>query len=244
MTPVASLRRSALAGCRTTVLVLATVLLAGSATPQARAEAVGPVAPALALGTLPANPPPPVPARLTPNGHGLREGPASVPLELRLPTLGATAEVLSVGITADDVMDAPMGPASDPVWQQAFLYRGSAMPGSPSTAVFAGHISDPLGRPGVFAFIDRLRPGDPIVVHDTRTGLDLRFAVTHSGSYSLEQAAEPAVLRRIYGAGPVAGTRAQPSSDGLAHVTLVTCAGTFRGGTHDHRLVVSATRIV
>jgi hypothetical protein len=80
-------------------------------------------------------------------------------------------------------------------------------------------------------------------VHDTRTGLDVRFAVTSSGSYSLEEAADPAVLRRIYGAGPVAGTRPQPSSDGLAHVTLVTCAGTFRGGTHDHRLVVSATRI-
>ena len=50
------------------------------------------------------------------------------------------------------------------------------------------------------------------------------------------------MLTRIYGAGPVAGTRPQPSADGLAHLTLITCAGTFRNGTHDHRLVVFATR--
>ena len=242
---MASLRSSVRAGCRTTLLVLATALLAGPATPQARpADALEPEAPAVAPPPLPPNPAPAVPAKLTPNGRGLGEGPVAVPLELRLPTLGTSAAVLSVGITPNRVMDAPMGPASDPVWQQAFWYRGSAMPGAPSTAVIAGHISDPLGRPGVFAFIDRLEPGDPIVVHDTRTGLEVRFAVTHAGSYTLEEAAAPAVLRRIYGTGPVAGTRAQPSADGLAHVTLVTCAGTFRNGTHDHRLVVSATRII
>ena len=47
----------------------------------------------------------------------------------------------------------------------------------------------------------------------------------------------------MYGAGPVTGTLPQPSADGLSHLTLVTCTGTFVGGTHDHRLVVSATRI-
>jgi hypothetical protein len=39
------------------------------------------------------------------------------------------------------------------------------------------------------------------------------------------------------------GTGPQPSADGLSHLTLITCAGTFRNGTHDHRLVVYATRI-
>lgn len=91
--------------------------------------------------------------------------------------------------------------------------------------------------------LDSLRPGDLIIVHDTRSGLDVRFAVTSSTTYALAQTTDPAVLREIYGAGPVAGTWAQPSIDGLAHLTLVTCAGTFRNGTHDHRLVVYATRI-
>jgi sortase (surface protein transpeptidase) len=151
--------------------------------------------------------------------------------------------MVGVGMTSKHVMDAPMGAADDPAWQQAFWYRGSAVPGAPSTALVAGHIDDSLGRPAVFADIDRLRPGDPIVVHDTRNGLDVRFSVTGTETYSLDQTTDPAVLTEIYGAGPVAGTGPQPSADGLAHLTLITCAGTFRNGTHDHRLVVYAIRI-
>jgi len=128
------------------------------------------------------------------------------------------------------------------VWQQAFWYRGSAVPGALSTALIAGHISG-AGRPGVFVHIDRLRPGDPIVVRNTRSGLDVRFSVTETKTYPLDQTTDPAVLTRIYGTGPATGTAPQPSDDGLAHLTLITCAGTFRYGTHDHRLVVYATRI-
>ena len=54
--------------------------------------------------------------------------------------------------------------------------------------------------------------------------------------------ATPAVLKQIYGPGPVAGKWAQPSAGGLAHLTLITCSGTFRD-THDHRLVVYASRV-
>jgi sortase (surface protein transpeptidase) len=183
-----------------------------------------------------------VPAALTAEGLGLRVGPVAVPLELEIPSLGVLAPVVGVGITQQNVMDAPMGPAKDPVWQEAFWYRGSAVPGAPSTALIAGHISA-FGRLDVFGHIDRLRPGDLIVVHDTRNGLEVRFAVTDSKTYSLVQTTDPAVLTQIYGVGPVAGTGPQPSADGLAHLTLITCAGSFRNGTHDHRLVVYATRI-
>jgi sortase (surface protein transpeptidase) len=113
-----------------------------------------------------------------------------------------------------------------------------------STALIAGHIDGPRGTEAVFGHIDRLRSGDAIIIHDTRSGLDVRFAVTGSTSFSLDQTADRSVLTRIYGVGPVAGTTPQRSADGLAHLTLVTCAGTFRNGTHDHRLVVFATRIV
>jgi sortase (surface protein transpeptidase) len=169
----------------------------------------------------------------------------AVPLELRIPSLDVRVAVVGVGITRTNVMDAPMGPASAPAWQQAFWYRGSAVPGALSTALIAGHIDDPLGRPGTFAHIDRLRRGDRIVVHDTRTGLDVRYAVTGSTTFPLAQTSDPAVLTRIYGAGPVAGEKPRPSADGLSHLTLVTCAGTFRNrlGTHDERLVVFAVRV-
>jgi hypothetical protein len=191
----------------------------------------------------PTIPDPPFPAALYAKDLDIRAGPVPVPLQLQIPSLAINAGVLGVGVTPTDVMDAPEGPANDPVWQQAFWYRGSAVPGVISTAVIAGHIDGPRGTQAVFGHIDKLRAGDAIIVHDTRSGLDVHFAVTHSTSFTLEEAAGKAVLRQIYGVGPVAGTTPQRAADGLSHLTLVTCAGTFRNGTHDHRLVVFATRV-
>jgi sortase (surface protein transpeptidase) len=203
-----------------------------SALPAERPEAEAPVRPT----------PLAVPADLVDAGLGLRDGPQPVPLELHVPSIGVDAPVVGVGMTSENVMDAPLGPPGDPVWQQAFWYRGSAVPGVASTALLAGHVGGAGGTPGVFGELDQLRVGDAIVVRDVRTGLEMPFAVTESVSYTLEQAAEPAVLNRIYGSGPVAAKWAQPSSDGLAHLSLITCSGTFRDGTHDQRLVVYATR--
>ena len=132
-----------------------------------------------------------VPAGLTDPELGLRAGPVAVPLALELPTLGVNAPVIGVGLTPKNVMDAPTGPAGDPVWQQAFWYRGSAVPGARSTALIAGHIDGPQGAPAVFGHIDALQPGDPIVVRDTRTGRRIRFSVTESQTYPLEPRANP-----------------------------------------------------
>lgn len=235
---MASTSLLARAGSRLTILLIVAVFLAGCGATE-REKASGPlpqVSPATPTTLA-------VPTALTDQGLNLRAGPVAVPLELQMPTLSVSASVMGVGITPGDVMDAPMGPAGDPVWQQAFWYRGSAVPGALSTALIAGHVGGPGGSPAVFAHLDRLRPGDPIVVHDTRTALDVRFSVTESKTYTLDQTADPAVLTQIYGAGPVAATWPQPSADGLSHLTLITCSGTFRNGTHDHRLVIYATRI-
>jgi Sortase domain len=188
---------------------------------------------------------PPVPAPLFPPGLDIRSGPIPVPVRLQIPALHIDAPMLGVGALTNDVMDAPEGPIGDPVWQEAFWYRGSAVPGVASTAVVAGHVDGPRGTAGVFGPIDRLRRGDVVVVRDTRSGLDIRFAVTDTADFTLAQTTDRAVLRRIYGVGPVAGTTPQASADGLAHLTLITCAGTFDTdlGTHDHRLAVFATRV-
>lgn len=233
-------------------MLLTAALLVGAAAARSAVtggseSAAAPVTstpPATAL-TPPPTPGPAVaiPAALVDEGLDLRAGPVPVPLELHVPSIGLRTSVAGVGITSEDVMDAPMGPADDPIWQQVFWYRGSAVPGSPSTALIAGHATGPGGRPGAFARIHDLRPGDPIVVHDSRDGLAVRFSVTESTTYSIDEAGEPTALAKIYGAGPVAGTRPQPSPDGVSRLTLITCAGTFRNGTHDHRLVVYATRV-
>jgi hypothetical protein len=179
---------------------------------------------------------------LAAQGLSLRAGPVAVPLELRIPSLQVSAPVVGVGITAQNVMDAPMGPIDDPVWQQVFWYRGGGIPGASGTATFAGHVDGLRGRPAVFARIDELQPGDPLIVHDTRSGLDVLFLVTETKIYTVQQAAEPSVLTQVYGPGPVAGTGPQPATDGLAHLTLITCAGDFVAGSYDHRLVVYATQ--
>ena len=225
-----------MASSRLTLLLAVTVVLAGCGTAEREKRAADPVPPTAPAVLA-------VPTALTDGALDLRAGPGAVPLELQLPSLDIVAPVVGVGITPTNVMDAPMGPAGDPVWQQAFWYRGSAVPGELSTALIAGHVGGPKGSSAVFANLDRLQPGDPIIARDTRSGTDVRFAVTESKTYSLDEAAEPAVLTRIYGAGPVAASWPQPSDDGLAHLTLITCTGTFRSGTHDHRLVVYATRI-
>jgi hypothetical protein len=187
----------------------------------------------------------PVPARLFAPGLDIRSGPVPIPIQLRIPSLHVDATVIGVGVLPNDVMDAPEGPINDPVWQQAFWYRGSAVPGVLSTAVIAGHVNGPRGTEGVFGHIDRLRPGDAIVVHDPRRGLDVRFVVTRTADFTLAQTTQKDVLRQIYGVGPVAGTTPQASADRRAHLTLVTCAGDFdtRLGTHDHRLAVFAIRV-
>jgi Sortase domain len=235
----------ATAGGRLAILLVAAMLLAGSAAVATDGESVAPALSASPSARRVETPIPlPFPAPVLDASTGMRDPPIPIPLELHLPTLARFATMLGVGLLANDAMDAPMGKADNPDWQQAFWYRGSAIPGALSTAVIAGHISDPLGRPGIFGYLNLLRPGDPVIVHDTRTGLDVTFSVTDTMSYPIEQTTDPGVLTQIYGTGPVAGTWPQPSADGLAHLTLVTCDGTFRNGTHDHRLVVHTIRVV
>jgi len=214
-------------------------LLAATVTPHTS------LFPAIALPTLPPFTPTPIlPTALPPlfdPGLDLLAGPVAVPLQLIIPALDVSAPVLGVGIAADNAMDAPKGPIDDPIWQSAFWYRGSGLPGDSGTAVFAGHTNDPLSRPAIFAHLQDLVPGDAIVVHDTRTGRDLNYIVTQIEIYSLAQSAAPAVLAQIYGSGPVAGQGPQPAPDGRAHLTLITCIGSIVNGSFDHHIVVFAT---
>ena len=185
-----------------------------------------------------------VPAALVDSALNLRGAPVAVPLRLEIPTLAVARPVLAVGITATNIMDAPEGAAQDPAWQAAFWYRGGGIPGAIGTATIAGHVDDSLGRPALFAHLDELRIGDAVIVRDLRTGLPMNFVVTATATYSLDEASTPEVLARLYGTGPVDGKGPQPSADGQSHLTLITCTGGFnyRLGTHDHRLVVFATR--
>jgi hypothetical protein len=183
-----------------------------------------------------------VPAQLFDESLDIWAGPVDVPLQLQIPALKVDAPVLGVGLTAWNVMDAPISSAGSPFWHSAFWFRGSSIPGEVGTATIAGHITDPHGKPGTFRYISDLKIGDLIIVHDNRTSIDILFTVNEVKTITPKESSDPAVLTLIYGAGPVAGYGPQPSLDGLAHLTLITCATNSVTLQFDDRTVVLATR--
>jgi Sortase domain len=235
---------------RLTAALIAATFLAACANAQASSgQPARQSSPAVAASAVPASAPTtqPLPslAPLFDPSIDLRDGAVAVPLELQLPSLRIIAPVLGVGLNSKNVMDTPMGSAKDPIWQKVFWYRGSGIPGDATTATIAGHVDDVLGRPAIFARLKDLRVGDTVTVRDTRSGLAVDFLVTQTITYTLKQTVDPAVLAQIYGSGPVTGQGPQPSPDGLAHLTLITCTGNWVGriGTFDHRLAVYAVAI-
>jgi len=184
-----------------------------------------------------------IPGPLLDPNLSMLAGPREVPLEIRIPSLGVSAPVMGVGLTTTNDMASPIGmSADDPVWQTAFWYRGSSIPGDIGTATLAGHYTDEEGRPGVFGFLSGLKAGELILIRDTRSGLDVPFIVTESETYTEQEAADPAVLARVFGSAAIAGSGAQPVSDHLSRLTLITCSGSWVSGTFSQRYVVYATR--
>jgi hypothetical protein len=252
-------------GCLAAVLVIAAVLVGcgnketgkGLAKPSLsfiRSPSVQPTGqPAIQATGRPANqatgqpiptptPTPFIPGPLFYPNLDLKVRPVDVPLELQIPSLNVNAPVLGVGLTAGNEMDAPKGPIGDPVWNTAFWYRGSVIPGQPGTATFAGHVNDPLGQPEIFAHLQKLNPGDPIIVHVKNTTIDIPFMVDQVKVYSIQEVSNPSVIEKIFGSAPLAGAGPQPAPDGLSHLTLITCAGKIVKGQYDHYTVVYATR--
>ena len=237
-------RRNSL-GCLATVLVIAAVLAGCGNKEIGESQPAPSPSPVLLPSDQPTVQPTPTLFVLGPlidTDLDLRAGPVDVPLELQIPSLEVSAPMLGVGLTSENVMDAPKGPIGDPVWNTAFWYRGGGKPGDVGTATIAGHVNDPLGRPAIFAHIEHLQPGDMIIVHIKHTTIDIRFIVDQVNIYSVQETSDPAVLTQVYGAGPVAGTGPQPAPDGLSHLTLVTCAGNIVNGELDQRVVVYAKR--
>jgi hypothetical protein len=185
-----------------------------------------------------------VPGKFINSNLDLKAGPEDTPLELLIPALKVSAPIMAVGLTTENVMDAPKGDIGDPIWSSAFWYRGSGIPGDPNggTATIAAHVNDPLGRPEIFANLQELQPGDLIIIQIKNTSLDMHFMVDTIKVYSVQESSDPAVLAQIYGPGPASGTAPLSALDGLAHLTLITCAGYIVNGEFDHHTVVFATR--
>jgi sortase (surface protein transpeptidase) len=136
---------------------------------------------------------------------------AAAPVSVAVPKLGVRSRLV-------DLRTDPRGalqPPSDP--QQAGWYVGSSHPGDPGPTVLAGHVDSRSG-PGVFYHLDRLRPGDSIVVgRADRTAV--RFVVTRVLRVSKQHF--PTALVYL-------GTRS-PS------LRLISCGGSFDRSTGHYR---------
>ncbi|HWH31766.1 MAG TPA: sortase [Egibacteraceae bacterium] len=194
-------------------------IAADQATPQATAPlwwAVALVVGAAMLGAAATASPSTVPLEIfvepatpggAPGGRGAAE-PAE-PALLVIPSIGVRADVVPVGLHRDGTLETP--PATEAGW-----YRHGTLPGRRGSAVIAGHV-DSRSAPGVFAALDRLRPGAVAGVRDTE-GVWTLFRV-HALSRHPKDRLPPAVWA--------------PGDRRL--LRLITCGGVFDSATGHYR---------
>jgi sortase (surface protein transpeptidase) len=146
------------------------------------------------------------------------------PVRVRIPSIGVDAAVELVGLTSDHAMDVPKS------WSNVGWYRDGYRPGEPGNAVLAGHLDTSSGGPAVFWSLDKVQPGDEVVV-DYANGDRYTFAVEGQETYDYN--AQGPIIDRIFG------------ESLTADLNLVTCDGAWDHGmaTYTHRLVVFATLV-
>lgn len=141
------------------------------------------------------------------------------PSRLRIPAIGVDAHIQSVGLAWQGTgkMGIPTN-FTDVGW-----YKDGPRPGSPGSAVVAGHLDGRDTPEAVFYNLDQLRPGDLVEVEDA-SGTVLQFRVIETKIYA-QDADSAEVFSTV------------PSS---ARLNLVTCTGNWDRSQklYDQRIVV------
>jgi LPXTG-site transpeptidase (sortase) family protein len=145
-----------------------------------------------------------------------------VPVRLKIPGINVNAAIVSVGMAADGSMGVPTKPR-DTAW-----YDLGPRPGEIGSAVISGHVNWLYGATGAFERLKNLKPGKVITVQDDR-GAVTSFIVRTSRNYDVTADA----------------TDVFSSTDGKAHLNLITCGGTWdkRAKQYTKRLVVFADKV-
>jgi LPXTG-site transpeptidase (sortase) family protein len=139
-------------------------------------------------------------------------------MRLKIPKINVDANVESVGLTSNGDMDVPIGSAN------AGWYNLGPRPGETGSAVIDGHFGVwKDGTVGVFNNLNKLQIGDNLYIQDGN-GATLTFVVRELRTYD-----PTADASEVFG-----------SSDGKAHLNLITCEGTWNAITksYSNRLVV------
>ena len=144
---------------------------------------------------------------------------AAAPARLCIPALALSAPVVPVGATPEGAM----AEAADP-WAVGW-YAPGPPPGARGNAALAGAVDARGVGPAIFWELDRLRPGDTLIVVD-QAGLARRFVVLENAVYLRDDAP----LTKVFG----------PADD--ANLALITGAGTWEPalGVYDSNRIIFA----
>ena len=143
--------------------------------------------------------------------------PQGLPVRLKIPAIGVDSAIEDALITSDGRMDVPVG-SVNVAW-----FALGPHPGIVGSAVIGGHFGIKNGVPFVFYKLDKLKTGDKIYIVDDK-GNTLTFVVRFVSLFSRNGDA----------------TEVFSSSDGLAHLNLITCEGVWNqtNGSYPERRVV------
>lgn len=139
------------------------------------------------------------------------------PIRLEIPVINVDSTIEYVGIDKDGAMGVPQGP-SNVAW-----YNLGPRPGEVGSAVIDGHYGFKNGIPAVFDNLYKIKIGDKVNVLDNK-GVITTFIVRKIAKYDPSADA----------------TQVFTSTDGKAHLNLITCTGTWNSvlQSHNSRLVV------
>lgn len=142
---------------------------------------------------------------------------SGTPVRLTIPKISVNATVVHVGMTSDGAMETPKGP-SDVAW-----FDLGPLPGEEGSAVISGHYGWKGNIHAVFDDLHTLQKGDKLSVEDGQ-GITTMFVVREVLTYDEHQDA----------------TAIFASSDGKAHLNLITCGGVWNEDqkSYSERLVV------
>jgi LPXTG-site transpeptidase (sortase) family protein len=147
----------------------------------------------------------------------------SFPIRLRVPSINLDVAIEYVGIAPNGTLGVPAGPVN------AGWFDRGPVPGEIGTAVIDGHSGWRDGISAAFDNLSKLKKGDKVYV-ENKKGIVTTFIVRKFGTYNPKANASDLFI----------------SSDGKAHLNLVTCAGTWNAveKTHSKRLVVFTDLVV
>lgn len=144
--------------------------------------------------------------------------PVESPVRLLIPSININASIQQVGINSKGEMEVPSNTA------EVGWFKLGSPPGEKGSAVISGHFDGKDGKEGVFANLHKLKAGDKLHIEDGKGKL-ISFVVREKRTLA------PGYADDVFNV-----------DDGVAHLNLITCDGTWDGDkkSYSKRLVVFA----